>query len=188
MLRKQNLSKTYDEIHLDKKHFNILTKNNINDEINFLGMENQTKDNKSEILNVGNLRLDNISEINKINEFRNNDNSDKKKKFNFVKTIKIILKGKVFSLMIILAILILLFLEDIKILAINYHYDKIIDSIIFFFYLFVIFEFIVFNIFFKNYRFSLFFWLDIISIITLIPEIHLFNHHEDNVYDNQSKK
>ena len=106
-------------------------------------------------------------------------NSPEEKRFDFCRKMKKILKGKVFSIIIIIAIFTLLFLEEFKVLVIDHKYDVVVDSVIFVFYLFVIFEFVLFNIFLKNYRFSFFFWLDIISILSLAPEIHLFNKHDE---------
>jgi len=105
--------------------------------------------------------------------------SPDEKRLSFSQKMKKILKGKVFSIIIIIAILTLLFLEEIKVLVIDHKYDVLVDSIIFVFFLFVICEFILFNIFLKNYRFSFFFWLDLISILSLAPEIHLFSKHDE---------
>jgi hypothetical protein len=105
--------------------------------------------------------------------------SPEEKRLSFSQKMKKILKGKVFSMIIIIAILCLLFLEEVKVLIINHKYDVLVDSIIFVFFLFVICEFILFNIFLKNYRFSFFFWLDFISILSLAPEIHLFSKHDE---------
>ena len=170
MLKNETLSKTNDNIlSIDKK---VLEKFSINNLFNFHEIRSQIKKCKSENVhrNINLSPLTNTKyNLNPIKDMR------KKKTNKCFRKIKMILKGKAFSLLIILAILILLFLEDINVLVIKIEYDIIIDGIIFTAYLFVIIEIILFNIFLKNYRFSFFFFLDLIAILTLIPKIKVFS-------------
>ena len=88
--------------------------------------------------------------------------------------IKNILRSSMFSVIVTIAVLILLFLDDIRLLAINKYYDNSVDIILVSFFTFLVVEVIIFAFFIKQYRFTIFFWLDIMSILTLIPEINFF--------------
>ena len=92
-----------------------------------------------------------------------------------------------FSLFATISVISILFLEDIKILFINKKWDHYVDTFILIIIIFIFLEVILFIIFIRTYRFSFFFWLDIISCLSLIPNIlHLFKEDQNLEYYEQS--
>ncbi len=89
----------------------------------------------------------------------------------FIGLIKSTLRSTALSIIVSISLLILLFLDDIRHLTMNKEYDFLIDTILFSFFCFIVVEVFFLTIFIKRYRFTLFFWLDIVSILTLVSEI-----------------
>ena len=87
---------------------------------------------------------------------------------------KNILRSSILSIIVSITLLNLLFLDDLRILFIKKKYDNVIDILLLSFYSFLIIETILCSIYIKQYRFSVLFWLDIFSLLTLLPEINIF--------------
>jgi hypothetical protein len=101
------------------------------------------------------------------------------KKFsNFLR--KIILSGP-FSFFATFAIIIILFIEDIRTVAIDKKHDNIIDIVLVMMITFIGIEISLFITIIRSYRFSFFFWLDIASVLSLIPDIMILFVHDENL-------
>jgi hypothetical protein len=87
--------------------------------------------------------------------------------------IKSTLRSTALSIIVSISLLILLFLDDIRHLTMSKEYDFYIDTILFSFFCFIVVEVFFLAVFIKRYRFTIFFWLDIISILTLVSEISM---------------
>ena len=98
------------------------------------------------------------------------------------------LESKVFNIIFAIAILINLFLEDIRIFVIPDDYDFQIEVVKLILFLFFVLEMCLSFIFIKSYRFSFFFYFDIVAICGLIPEAHLLyeSHHQDYIYEDKN--
>jgi len=106
---------------------------------------------------------------------------------NIGKLLKKMLLSKYFSILATLAIVIILFLEDLRVIVIHKKYDTLVDVIMLLMIIFIFLEISLFIILVKGYRFSFFFWLDICSFCSLIPDIMiLFIHDEHLDYYNMS--
>ncbi len=91
----------------------------------------------------------------------------------FIGLIKSTLRSTALSIIVSISLLILLFLDDIRHLTMSKEYDFYIDTILFSFFCFIVVEVFFLAVFIKRYRFTIFFWLDIISILTLVSEISM---------------
>ena len=89
----------------------------------------------------------------------------------FLKNTRKILLSHIFSFLATFAIIIILFVDDVRIIAINKDYDIYVDAVMLIIIIFIFFEITAFIIFIKGYRFSFFFWLDICSFCSLIPDM-----------------
>lgn len=100
-------------------------------------------------------------------------------------TMKKILHSSCFTIILTCAIIIILFIEDLKELCIPKEYDFWVDLIVLLIYCFFLLEFTLFTIFMKSYRFSFFFFIDVLSISGLTPTIEIFwtdyHHHPEYV-------
>jgi hypothetical protein len=106
---------------------------------------------------------------------------------NIGKLLKKALLSKYFSILATLAIIIILFLEDLRVIVIHKKYDTLVDVIMLLMIIFIFLEISLFILLVKSYRFSFFFWLDICSFCSLIPDIMiLFIHDEHLDYYNMS--
>jgi len=91
-----------------------------------------------------------------------------------------LLRSTGFSLCITIAICIILFLDDLKTIFSPKNYDIIFNILEISIWIFFWIEFLLFSIFIKSYLFSFFFFLDIITISSLIPEIDFIYHANDS--------
>lgn len=95
------------------------------------------------------------------------------------KGIRRLLMSPVFSFFATFAIVIILFIDDIRIIAIHKKYDTFIDVLMVIIISFIFFEISSFIIFIRGYRWSFFFWLDICSFCSLIPDLMILFVHDE---------
>jgi hypothetical protein len=97
------------------------------------------------------------------------------------------LESRVFNIIFSIAIILNLFLEEIRVFIIPDHYDFQTEVVILILFLFFVLEMLLSFIFIKNYRFSFFFYFDIVAICGLIPEVHLLYESDNQDYVLQEK-
>jgi hypothetical protein len=93
----------------------------------------------------------------------------------------------IFSLVFLINIVTALFLENLKIVILPKSWDHSIDVIMLAVFVFFLLEIILHIIFIKNYRFSFFFYADLLAVCGLIPEIHLFYGGHDSEYTGEQE-
>lgn len=115
------------------------------------------------------------------NELINEDTNPTNCFENIKKSFKKMIMSKLFSVFATIAIIVILFLEDLRVIAIHKNYDTLVDVILLIIIVFIFLEISLFILLVKRYRFSFFFWLDLCSFCSLIPDILLLFIHDEHL-------
>jgi hypothetical protein len=168
---------------LDSKSDNSIDKNIIN--LNNSNPASFSLCNESSDGNLSLAELDNF--IIKTNLGSHNITIEKTKWEIICQKVEHILESKIFSLIFLFIIIMNLFLEEIRLLVIPEDYDFMIELTILLLFVFFFAEMLASFIFIKNYRFSFFFFFDLVAIGGLIPEVHLLYEKLEYAYSEEVK-
>jgi hypothetical protein len=142
---------------------NLVKPSNINPEIDFQGARDDQA-NKNDILDI---QFTDESDDDQTQPLLRLYEKIGKKIVNFFHT-------RYFSILFTINVVIALFLDSLKRIFFPISWDKGIDIIMASVFLFFIVEISIQFVFEKSYRFSFFFFADVLSVCGLIPELHLF--------------
>ncbi len=94
--------------------------------------------------------------------------------------IRSFLNSKYFTFVFSLNVFTALFLESLKSIFFPIDWDHAVDFIMLTVFCFFIFEILIHFALLKSYRFSFFFYADVLSVCGLVSEVHIFFEHSDN--------
>jgi hypothetical protein len=92
-----------------------------------------------------------------------------------------ILHSKTFTICFTVAIVLNLFLDELKEIFFPKEYDSMIEIVLVFLFSFFVAEVLFSFIFIRGYRFSFFFYADIFAIAGLVPTVQIFFHSDSNL-------
>ena len=95
-------------------------------------------------------------------------------------TLRKALLSSFFSFFATFAIVVILFIDDLRIIGLHKKWDELVDVIMIIIIIFIFIEISLFFIVIRSYKYTFFFWLDICSFCSLIPDLLIIFVHDEN--------
>lgn len=165
---------------------NVTSQNNNDPVLKFLNFVEKKKPFEENSIQISPIRkISNLDVVFDVSSEIVNNNSQEDKKDLWKRSQEImtcIFNSPIFSFVFLINIITALFLENLKIVILPKSWDHSIDVVMLAVFIFFLLEIILHIIFIQNYRFSFFFYADILAVCGLIPEIHIFYGVHDSQY------